>query len=375
MSDLIYRPWYFARPALAKGYLEQLFNGPGDPLALFAPRRVGKTSFLLNELTEAAVKRGSAPLYIDVWQNRSDVLSAINYALQEALDDLAVPTGITARRLKTTVKKVGLAGAALEFGDEPARRRPEEPALLVDWLLKSLIRAIRKPLVLMFDEIQELALVREGDTVVAALRAAITKSRNHIRVIFTGSSQEQLLELFSRSRAALYEGASLVHFPLLDQAFIDFVVSRAKQRFRKRVDVGALMAAFERLHYQPRALLDLVLVYCASDETTLNAILDAQWEVLLASANFETLWQRLKPLQQRLCHRFAHGQGYSSSVARLDYAAHVGRKGHPLSPGTISSTVQQLLKAHIIARAPSGRGSYLLDDPLFAEWIRRTKPV
>ena len=371
MSEFIYRPWYFARPALAAKYLDLLLDGPGDPLALFAPRRVGKTSFLLNELGLAATARGFLPIYIDVWQNRSDALSAINYALQESLDDLKVPASTAARRLKTVVKRIGIGGASLDLGEEPARRRPEEPALLLDWLVKGVVRAARQPALLMFDEIQELALLRDGETIVAALRSAITKSRNSVRVIFTGSSQEQLLELFSRSRAALYEGASLLQFPLLDRHFIAFIAVRVKQRYRKTVALTELAAAFERLNFQPRALLDLIFVYCTTDDAKLGALLDAQWEALLDGSDFDRLWKTLKPLQQKICLRIARGLEISSQEARLEYAREPGREGLPLSPGTISSTIRQLQNAHVIVRALSGRGNYLLEDPLFAEWLRR----
>jgi hypothetical protein len=52
-------------------------------------------------------------------------------------------------------------------------------------------------------------VAKEGEAVVSALRSAITKSKSSVRVIFTGSNQDRLRELFSRSHAALYEGASL----------------------------------------------------------------------------------------------------------------------------------------------------------------------
>lgn len=190
MGEIIYRPWYFAPPALAVKYVDMSIGGHGDPLALFAPRRVGKTSFLLNELASESDKRGFVLIYIDVWQNRGDALSAINYALQESLDDMFAPTNVAARRLKTPVKKVGIWSASRELGEEPTRRRPDEPALLSDWLSKSLIRAARTPMLLMVDEVQKLALVPGGENVVCAPRAAMTKSRDSVRVIFTGSSQE-----------------------------------------------------------------------------------------------------------------------------------------------------------------------------------------
>jgi hypothetical protein len=98
MNELIYNQWHFPRPELAKSYLEMLTKGAGDPIALQCPRRWGKTTFLLNEMSAAANDAGFLCVYIDVWQNRSDVLGAINYGLQEAIDDLDVPKSVVAKR-------------------------------------------------------------------------------------------------------------------------------------------------------------------------------------------------------------------------------------------------------------------------------------
>jgi hypothetical protein len=95
-------------------------------------------------MVPAARTVGYLPVYIDVWQSRSDVLAAINYGLQEAIDDLEVPTTTVGRRLRTKINKVGVAAMSLELRDEPTRKRPESPYLLIDWLLKSLVDRARR---------------------------------------------------------------------------------------------------------------------------------------------------------------------------------------------------------------------------------------
>ena len=230
MLDLLYQKWYFPRPELAQRILTLLMNGSGDPVALVGERRIGKTSHLLYELMPLAETQGFLPVYVDVYQHRADPLAAINYALQEVIDDLTVPDSAIGKRLKTPVKKTGLASAAMELGEEPARRRPDDAFLLVDWLIKSLVRTAKKPLLLIFDEVQELATVANGENIVSAIRSAITKSKNNVRVVFTGSSQEKLLMLFSQSRAALYEGASTLAFPYLGDDFLDHIAQKCKER-------------------------------------------------------------------------------------------------------------------------------------------------
>ena len=51
------------RPDLARGYLALLAAQPGRPIALFAPRRVGKTFFLDSDLAPEARDAGLVPAY------------------------------------------------------------------------------------------------------------------------------------------------------------------------------------------------------------------------------------------------------------------------------------------------------------------------
>ncbi len=110
------------RQELARSYFELLKAQPRRPIAGFAPRRVGKTFFLDQDLTPAARAPGFTPVFADIWLHRTSPLRAINHALEEALDDATVPASAVGKAAKTPVKKVGALGAALELGDEPKRR-------------------------------------------------------------------------------------------------------------------------------------------------------------------------------------------------------------------------------------------------------------
>ena len=63
----------------------------------------------------------------------------------------------------------------------------------------------------------------------------------------------------------------------------------------------------------------------------------------------------------------------TSGAERMHLAKHMqlpARTGG-VPPGTIAKALRALQSAHIITRRGSVRGSYRLDDPVFAEWIRR----
>ena len=52
-------PWHFARPKLAQQYLQTFRVGLISAQALFAPRRMGKSEFLEQDLIPAAQKSDS----------------------------------------------------------------------------------------------------------------------------------------------------------------------------------------------------------------------------------------------------------------------------------------------------------------------------
>jgi diguanylate cyclase (GGDEF)-like protein len=368
MNELIYDQWHFPRPKLARSYLDMLTKGAGDPIALQCPRRWGKTTFLLNEMSEAATDAGFLCVYIDVWQNRSDVLGAINYGLQEAIDDIDVPKSVVAKRLKTTVKKVSAGPIGLELGDEPTRRRPDSPHLLVDWLLKSLTRLACRPVLLLFDEIQEVAVSSDAENIVSALRAAITKSKKSVRVIFTGSNQERLHDLFAKSRAALYEGASIIPFPKLGDEFLTFVSQQTVRIFRQRITEIELRGAFERFQYQPRALIDLVFLFASGSRTSFSEILNARVERMLSAEIARPQFDALTPLQREIAGRLASGGDVSSIEARRSYAKALRRK--TVSPGSINNALKALVQKHIVSKPVGSHGGYVFDDPAFREWLR-----
>jgi hypothetical protein len=63
-----------------------LSAGPVVSTSIFAPRRTGKTVFLLQDLTPAARKAGYVVAYADLWQIRLNPGMALIRGLEEALE-------------------------------------------------------------------------------------------------------------------------------------------------------------------------------------------------------------------------------------------------------------------------------------------------
>jgi hypothetical protein len=112
-------PWHFARPELAQRYLQTFHIGLISAQALFAPRRMGKSEFLEQELIPAAQKSGLLTAYLNLLDAREHPRGALISALARA----ASPRGLSAliKKLKSPLKKVkasakvsGIAAGSLE---------------------------------------------------------------------------------------------------------------------------------------------------------------------------------------------------------------------------------------------------------------------
>ena len=77
-------PWHFARPELAQRYLQTFQIGLISAQALFAPRRMGKSEFLEQDLIPAAQKSGLLTAYLNLWDAREHPRGALISALARA---------------------------------------------------------------------------------------------------------------------------------------------------------------------------------------------------------------------------------------------------------------------------------------------------
>jgi len=355
------------RPALARSYLELIKAQPGRPLAMFAPRRVGKTHFLDHDLAPAARQLKWLPVYADLWLQKSAPLEAINHALEEALDDVTVPRTKAGQLAKTAVKKIGALGASVDLGDAPARRPlPAAPELRLDALVVRLAAAANKPILLMLDEIQALGDVADGARIIATLRAVLHKRRDVLKSVFTGSSQEAMVRMLSTAGSPMYQFAQLLDFPVLGDEFLQQLADHyAQVHPGKSLPLADLRRVFARIGFKPRLMRDLVKSLSAEGLTDVDAgvkrfLLDdrqvAGWSALLQPhdlfdrAVLLVLARGVPPLGRETLDTLAKVQSVRPTVAK------------------VRAAIERLRRAGLVTRA--GSGPTAIDDPLFAEYLQ-----
>jgi hypothetical protein len=369
--------WHCPRPELAKRYLALLQAGPVVSTTIFAPRRTGKTVFLRKDLTPAAEAAGFTVAYVDLWQTRLNPGIAIVRGLEEAL----TPKTLTQRalhKLQEPVKKLKASGSAgelkgaieVELGD--AKKEATELALRIEELVGRL--ASKRNLLLLVDEAQELARNKENELMAMALRTAITKNSDNLRVVFTGSSRTQLASVFSHSNAPLFSvGAAVQEFPLLGMDLVEFVAAKFEAASARRLDLAAAWTAFQEFHRQPEPFLASVVAMLMDPSLTFERAVAVEKAEQDKEENHEGTWASLDAMQRQLVLLFVKdplAKPFGKTVlAKLSKELGVGS----LAPTDVQYALNGLKARTIISKAPGGVHTF--ESAAFERWIRTLAPA
>ena len=96
--------WHYPRTELAEQYLGLLALGISSSLAIIAPRRKGKTLFILQDLAPLSQKKNYIPVYASLWQNINAPHEGLIAALEDAIAALDKKATFS-RLLKAKIKK------------------------------------------------------------------------------------------------------------------------------------------------------------------------------------------------------------------------------------------------------------------------------
>lgn len=363
--------WHYHRPTLAKVYLDTLNAGLVTSTTIFAPRRAGKTSFLLKDLTPAAEKAGYTVVYVDLWQTKLSPGVSIVRALERALEPKNAIENIVSK-FQTPVKKLKakaeIAGTKLEGEIELGKSSKDiqtDIALKIDVLIETLCK--KKPVLLLIDEAQELAKTKEHEAVATALRTSITRNQNRLRVVFTGSSRAQLAHVFSNANAPLYStGSAIADFPQLDHDFVEYVAERFEASTGRVLPIAPAWKAFVAFKQQPEPFLAGIVDMVLHPAVTLDEAMQTVADKLALTENHEGAWAALDATQKALVRMLAQDSSLKpfSKTVVMKLRTMIGIES--LEVTHVQRAMTKL--ANVVFKSP--RDTYEFENEAFAQWVR-----
>lgn len=366
--------WHYSRKDLAKAYLSQFATGITSALTLFAPRRYGKTEFLLRDLIPAAETNEYRVVYASMWASRTDPLMA----LLVAIDDALKPAGLTERvkaifnspiksvELEAEMSHFGKVKGAIDFTETKERYRAST-LLQLQSKLDALIQ-IAKPgrVLLLLDEVQFLAKPQYED-LVAALRTALDTRKEEVKVVYTGSSRVRLQRMFEAIKAPLFRSSQTTNFPDLEEGFVTFMLAAVKNATGRQLNPKKAWEGFLSVTKSPGLFRDAIEAVIMDNNDDIVGLCKSIAERAEHGAGYEESWASFKDIDRAVVLRVISVLPLYTVAASAMIAEEIGLA--KLTPQQIQGCVKRLEEAQVLLS--KGKGKYEVEDPGFSAWISK----
>lgn len=354
--------WHYARTKLAEQVLGMFETGLSNSLIFFAPRRMGKTEFLIKDIQPLAEKNGWKVFYfsfLDVGNKAKEEFTA-------ALADFAGKVGISIKVSKFLgkIKKVSGEAAGIKAGIELQEVKQTTAGM------KEVFSNLAKngKILLLLDEIQVLSAHEGNENFVAGLRTALDMYKDVVKVIFTGSSREGLRRMFSKSSAPFFHFGQNLPFPELGREFTDHLVRVFKKITKRSLDEEKFWVIFERMAKVPQLARSLIERMVLHPEISVDEAKSDLLRGVLDDRAFVAVWGNCSLLERVLLREVAQGaSSFFGEEKRNGYAKKLGVSDLPVS--AIQSSMRVLQRKNLIGHLPEERGRYFIDDPSFKNWV------
>lgn len=383
MSD-IYR-----RPELARQMAKQLLfpgvldEGLRSGLFLSGLRRIGKTTFVMNDLIPALEEMGALVIYVDLWSDtQRSPATLILAAVKKALSELESPTSAITRRLRRlTGADVGALG--FKFGFKLDSLGDPGGATLAQALTEVVDQA-RTDVVLIVDEVQHAITSDEGNQMLLALKAARDAinprpdTPGHFLFVGTGSHRALVGELTARRNQA-FSGATSVAYPVLDKRYVDHLLERlAAEGATALPSAHVAMKAFQTLGHRPEEMIRALrqLHFHLPEGSNPDEYLPVIANTLRSAAadlelvKLEQLGGLATAIFDRIASAEGDARGLFSAEAAVAYSKAIGRE---VKVEEAQPLVNELMAGNLIMR--KGHGLYGVTDPFVQEMWKERKAL
>jgi predicted AAA+ superfamily ATPase len=370
----------FKRVNLAQAYCDSL-AGKGianatSGLFLAGPRRVGKSTFLIEDLTPEAEKRGWLTVYVDLWANKlADPALLITESVKMSITAQKGKLSRLAQHIK--LQKISiLKTVELDFS------KPGLPdnITLAD-LLSDLVRLSDKSVLLIIDEAQHALTTKHGINTMFAIKSARDQINTadkppQLMLALTGSNRDKLAQLVIKKDQPFF-GSDITAFPLLGRDYTDFFTDKVNESLASdnQFSKDSMWEVFQLIGHRPEILRQLAgqaAIHC--DAKTFSDILEQDASVWHSQIweNFENDFNALSPLQRTILRLLIEqGRAWSPfSEESMEYYKKAVNQS-TLSISAVQTAIQSLREQGFIWQ--SSRGTYALEDESFAEWFKHTQ--
>lgn len=338
-------------------------------------RRIGKTTFLRQDLVPALEAMGALVIYVDLWVDRSKSPAALVLeAVRTTLADLAAPGSSVLQRFKGL--NVGAAG--FSFGFQVDAVGKPGGATLAE-VLTELVDKVKTDVVLIMDEVQQALGTEDGNNLLFALKAArdAVNTRpgtpGYLLFLGTGSHKSLVADMATR-RTQPFAGAVSASYEPLGVDFVRWKHEQLQQMPGIKLPTPEVMhQGFVAVGQRPEELQNALVLLQARPESPdvafpiiCSTLAAAASEVEIAT--IESLGALARALFERVVQGSESGEsGLFSADALRQYAEQIGMA---VDTPQVQNMVERMIAANLIHR--QSHGVYAVADPFVRQaWQQR----
>lgn len=218
----------------------------GNPTLLVSPRRYGKTSLAIHAFEEIKIPYA----HIDLYKALSEediaqfILNGIGKLLGriESTPKTLIKTAtefFSGFQVKFVLEKFGLS---VEFAQK--KKKTTELVLTALERLDTLTAKRKKSIILFLDEFQVLAEVMTNNSMEAAIREAVQKSKN-VRYVFSGSNRHLIEVMFNDKKRPFYNLCDTIFLNRIDKKhYISHINKASINRWDKELSEPVIEEIF-----------------------------------------------------------------------------------------------------------------------------------
>jgi hypothetical protein len=347
--------WHYPRTALADSVLMAFDSGLSHALTMFAPRRMGKTEFLLKDIAPRAEEHDWRVFYHSFMTDGDEAGELFKLSLAE------FAAGRMRSWLKPLTARVSaeLLGVKAELGTQDTAR-PHSLTEIVQALASS------GKTILLLDEAQILARQSRNEELLGGLRTGLDINKDTLKVLFTGSSREGLRRMFSEARAPFFHFGTNIELPTLDRGFCAHLAAAYQRSTGRTLDEWLLWQEFEAMGFVPGRLRAVVEAMVLNANLSLADAVALKAHDMHDDAEYVKVLKALPPLDRLVLQAVLEGAPLFAEDTRTRMAATLGSAAQTTT--SVQSAAERLLRDELITRRE--RGTYEISDPGFAQWLK-----
>jgi len=372
---------FFHRPQYANDLAQQLLKPTALQLQvrsgvfLSGIRRIGKTTFLRQDLIPALESMQALVIYVDLWADRSKSPALlVHEAVKSTLSGLASPGAKVLERFKGL--NVGAAGFSFGFQVDSVGK---PGGATLSEVFTELVDKVSTNVVLILDEVQQALGTEDGNNLLFSLKAArdAVNARpgtpGYLLFLGTGSHKSLVADMATR-RSQPFAGAVATEYEPLGAEFVRWKHEQLQPLKGIKLPSQEVMdQGFMAIGQRPEELQNaLVLLQSRPEDPDMAfPIICTTLAASAAEVEIATV-ESMGALASAIFDRVAHGNesgesGLFSADAIQQYGAQIGIS---VDTTQVQNMMDRMITANLIHRR--SHGVYAIADPFVRQaWQQR----